>query len=828
MDEIPEGLEDLLNEIRGGGKTATIPTPKKETEEKLVEEKIDPRIIAILRIGDSVDIDYGTYKTLLKEKMVTGRMSDTQMPTEENELITDEFKRVKGKKGRFKFKSKNIDFDSFMGKAKKTAPGPKSRSSSLALRTKAPGVSTDNLRTEKTEGEDPTVAIIPLVTDLKENMESILDVLEKQYKLGQKEEKEEDRLENQAKRKGREKDLESKGVKKQDKTLNNKVVKPVKGMFDMLMDFFKNILLGGALLFLYNLLKDPKRMLQPLIDIFNNVLKFINGIINSVNEFIKGFNEHILGPIQKYLINPMHTSLNFIEDRINDVLTLFGQDPLENIPDVPPEFKVPYVPKIPLYDPFEVLPEEERAPAPIVTPMKEGGIVLNNSNSFGDVNVQAMSEGGKVTGSTGTKISGMGVDTQLTALQPGEVVMSKSAVQSIGADNLLAMNKSGGGTNVPSFGEFPGFSGGGITMPDITIPSFSGGGLVGGTPGSPANPKQRKIYLHWSGGTHSSNSGLPYHQTFSGSGKPGHGMVNYGIDKGSHTAGSNQNSVGLGAAAMGHGPPKEPYNEQRGWKENPLTSAQTTAMAKEAAGLLKAYGQTVADVNKNVRTHGEWEREAVKKGILKPPVQRWDLDTLTNSPGPDGTYGHPGGFFSTQQILSKGGNQMRAKIKSFMSGSSGGDEKTPPKFVRPEGVSASNFGVFQTMSEGQQSRLMTAEIGTKIEGVTVTERLKSELTKFQMAKSEHVKKVATLGTMTEHTQSGGATVTTSPTKREIPPASGESTTTVVAAAQKGVPDNATPTSTGAGGMNNTIPFFEAIDSMNTEILVIKSMYNLVN
>ena len=73
MDEIPEGLEDLLNEIRGGGKTATaaIPTPKKETEEKLVEEKIDPRIIAILGIGDSVDIDYGTYKTLLKED---GRM----------------------------------------------------------------------------------------------------------------------------------------------------------------------------------------------------------------------------------------------------------------------------------------------------------------------------------------------------------------------------------------------------------------------------------------------------------------------------------------------------------------------------------------------------------------------------------------------------------------------------------------------------------------------------------------------------------------------------------------------------------------------------------
>ena len=56
----------------------------------------------------------------------------------------------------------------------------------------------------------------------------------------------------------------------------------------------------------------------------------------------------------------------------------------------------------------------------------------------------------------------MGPDTQLIAAQPGEVVMSKKAVQTYGVNNLLAMNKNAGGTNVPTKGTIQGFSGGGM------------------------------------------------------------------------------------------------------------------------------------------------------------------------------------------------------------------------------------------------------------------------------------------------------------------------------------------------------------------------------
>ena len=85
--------------------------------------------------------------------------------------------------------------------------------------------------------------------------------------------------------------------------------------------------------------------------------------------------------------------------------------------------------------------------------------------------------GGKVPG------SGTG-DTVPAMLTPGEFVMSKGAVNMIGADKLMAMNKAGGGTNVPKMMKF---AGGGI-VPGIDAPSGRGGKVVviGGGGGSSA------------------------------------------------------------------------------------------------------------------------------------------------------------------------------------------------------------------------------------------------------------------------------------------------------------------------------------------------------
>lgn len=61
--------------------------------------------------------------------------------------------------------------------------------------------------------------------------------------------------------------------------------------------------------------------------------------------------------------------------------------------------------------------------------------------------LQGASGGGLINSNTGTRISGAGPDTQLTALMPGEIVMNRAAVRGIGADKLLALNAQYGGSN---------------------------------------------------------------------------------------------------------------------------------------------------------------------------------------------------------------------------------------------------------------------------------------------------------------------------------------------------------------------------------------------
>ena len=49
-----------------------------------------------------------------------GRMADSKMPTEETEILTEEFKRVKGNTGRFKVKKEKIKFESFVNERNDT------------------------------------------------------------------------------------------------------------------------------------------------------------------------------------------------------------------------------------------------------------------------------------------------------------------------------------------------------------------------------------------------------------------------------------------------------------------------------------------------------------------------------------------------------------------------------------------------------------------------------------------------------------------------------------------------------------------------------------
>ena len=255
-----------------------------------------------LGVEDASDIDFETYRTLLKEKIAAARMGGSKMDSGDISYLTNEFLRIRKFKVPEGQKKKKIDVKKFVQKTEETrkkserlnnkflesrkvtpsaAPSQSVKPQMLMLPPAQQLQGGEDDQEFKEQVSKGLENIVPNLDNLQSTMESILGTLKQQALLGKKEEREEDAAEARERRVSREKVLESKGKKSgvDDKNLGKKAVKPVKGIFDMLMDFFKNILLGGALLFLLNVLKDPKRMLQPLVDALNSVLGFFNGII---------------------------------------------------------------------------------------------------------------------------------------------------------------------------------------------------------------------------------------------------------------------------------------------------------------------------------------------------------------------------------------------------------------------------------------------------------------------------------------------------------------------------------------------------------------------
>lgn len=78
----------------------------------------------------------------------------------------------------------------------------------------------------------------------------------------------------------------------------------------------------------------------------------------------------------------------------------------------------------------------------------EGGAITNLMN----IRDLAFASGGFISDDTGIDITGAGKDTQLVALQPGEVVISKKTVEKFGGPEFfLNLNAMGGGKNKPSY-----------------------------------------------------------------------------------------------------------------------------------------------------------------------------------------------------------------------------------------------------------------------------------------------------------------------------------------------------------------------------------------
>ena len=255
---IPKGLDDLLDSIRGESErqdsSALAVYVPDQREEDLVSEQIDERILALLGLEDVVDIDYATYKTLLREKMMEGRMADSKMPSDEVELLTNEFKRVKGNTGRFKVKKQKINFESFVDdvRPQETSEQTQPQEPLLALpgtaQVKPPDVEVEEEKEDKFQGIEKFLGgMSERLEKIEKNLSDMLD-MEAKNVADEKKEVDAERITGEkTKKRKRESSLE-KGIKGIGKSITEKVTKPVKGFFEQLLNFFLQIFLGSVVL----------------------------------------------------------------------------------------------------------------------------------------------------------------------------------------------------------------------------------------------------------------------------------------------------------------------------------------------------------------------------------------------------------------------------------------------------------------------------------------------------------------------------------------------------------------------------------------------------
>ena len=450
----PDELDDLLASIRAEGKKSSALALYEGTrEDDLVDENVDERILKLLGLSDVFDIDYGTYTTLLKERLTASRSFGKKLSTEEDELLVEEFRKVKGKVGRFKIKKKKITAENL------GVTGPvKVSTEKFYLTSKA--IIPESTSAVGESAED--------IKDISEALDDLLKSIRDQYKHEQKKAEESRKEDEQKKRAGREKELE-KPLKKVLGALK-KVVAPFQSILDRILKFIQFTFLGFLLNNVMKWFADPAN--KKKVEVIGRFLKdFWPAILGAYVLFATPFGKFVrttltllrswIPKMARFLTaNPWVaaaagiTGLAIAANEItgqrqaasvqteNKANAQMGQGMGVQATDTMTD-KVPSVGSMGATTPYGMLQGVA------------GGGRIKKRSFFGgggrEVNVKdiAFEEGGGIHDDSGVRITGAGPDTQLIAAQPGEVMMSKKAVDKYGANFFLGLNKRAGGTNIP-------------------------------------------------------------------------------------------------------------------------------------------------------------------------------------------------------------------------------------------------------------------------------------------------------------------------------------------------------------------------------------------
>ena len=295
----------------------------------------------------------------------------------------------------------------------------------------------------------PTIKIVPDNVDIVgeefgDKLDELIQVIREDNKLEEKDQKEDKKQLEAKKKKDREDRIETKKETKSFIIDLKKSTGKFSGFFDNLKKFFKTVLLGGLINTLYNFFTDPKNKDK----------------IEATQKFLKNYWPAVLGALA-YFFTPFGTLVNFVVGTVGKFLLKLGLLVAKNpiLAAALAGAAGAAASAMRNEDIREQLDKEDDDS--VVTPkefleenQRPGAFQLYDEvirqRGFG----QFFSGGGL----------SMGTDTVPAMLTPGEFIMSRGAVNMFGADTLMAMNKAGGGTNIPKFGLVSGYQGGGFVI----------------------------------------------------------------------------------------------------------------------------------------------------------------------------------------------------------------------------------------------------------------------------------------------------------------------------------------------------------------------------
>lgn len=534
-DNIPEGLDDLLNEIKGKKKTVTKPKRKRGRPRKKKTsppgaltkysktEDVDSRILELLGLEYTFDLDYDDYANLLKEKLIEVSRGSDDSSTEDAMLLREELKKARGNKGKGTFKvKKKISKDSFTnfnvgGPKKDTAQTRKPayaflQGKEIVEKSQRVNDLKENQKEEKKERKQSDNQILKSIS---KSLDGIIGILSKQLEFDKDQAEKQRKLEESGKRKDKENKMESafsKGLKALSKVAG-KIFSPLQDFFKKIIRFFTVVFLG--------------KVVKKFLEWFTNPKN--ESKIESIGRLLKTFWPAILAGL--IFLNPLGRLITkavfAIGKGVAKLLTVaipsllkFGMRNPVAATALAAAGLLTGGATIPKLIPGTVDEQERKTEKQIIENgedkvRKELERKANKPNFYERLTGQdseakeqlykldtgetkSYKRGGKVVAESGQKIRGAGVDTQLIAARPGEIVINKETVNAVGPDYFLGLNKEYGGPNAnkPKTAKVQAASGGGLILP-----TFANGGMVGGEgkeesklqkPRKPSKPEDKK------------------------------------------------------------------------------------------------------------------------------------------------------------------------------------------------------------------------------------------------------------------------------------------------------------------------------------------------